>query len=248
MNIVHDCKIITSFRAPLGAFKVPIFYLVSLAPRYEHACNTSLKVKVCVLVRHLWAAVAVSVSDNWMSLPWLHLYVSELRGARGECRKYWLSPCGCKQMHSLVSAEAHVWTSQKVEWEWEWEGTRSPVPNNVGGWSRVKMEDGIFFCHGMRDREGDCCTQVSEVLTEWKRFPWQRWDAWIYGLGVSVGWLQWDWVDGHCRCVWTVEREDNTEAAEEQRTSIQINLLWINTAQNWECHRAEHEFNFHGTA
>lgn len=34
-------------------FKVPIFYLGSLAPPYEHACKTSVKVKVCMLVRHL---------------------------------------------------------------------------------------------------------------------------------------------------------------------------------------------------
>lgn len=46
-----------------------------------------------------------------------------------------------------------------------------------GGWD--------FRCLGMQDKgeeevgRANCCSQVSEVLTGCKRFPWQQQDAWI---------------------------------------------------------------------
>lgn len=135
MSIIHYCSIIPSLQAPLGVFRA-CFLLARLAPRYEHAGNTSLKVKVCVLVRHLWAAVAVTVSDSQIRLPWLHLCQQALRWPRRD-RKYWPSPfnssCVVASKSILKSAQKPVCGGLKRWRGSEGEGTRSAVPNIVGG-------------------------------------------------------------------------------------------------------------------
>lgn len=110
-----------------------------------------------------------------------------------------------------------------------------------------RVEDGIFFvleCRKIKERKGWNCdgwggggllcsglrsadrVEMVPLTTMGCLDLWPGCQCWLTAVGLG-GWaLQ--------VCLRAVKRQGNRETAEEQRSSIQMNFLWINTPENRE--------------